>query len=55
MISIKQNIHHIEKFSFRFASLEKVRLTIKDLKNNKAACADIPLELLKQYAFVYEK
>ena len=42
IISIKQNIHHIEKFSFRFVTLEDVRLIIKDLKNIKAAGGDIP-------------
>ena len=47
IISIKQNIHHIEKFSFRFVTLEDVSLIIKDLKNNKAAGGDIPLKLLK--------
>ena len=30
-------MHHIEKCSFRFVTLEDVRLIIKDLKNNKAA------------------
>ena len=42
IISIKQNIHHIEKLSFRFVTLEDVRLIIKDLKNKKAAGGDIP-------------
>ena len=37
IITIKQNIHHTEKFSFRFLTLEDVRLIIKDLNNNKAA------------------
>ena len=55
IISIKQNIHHIEKCSFRFVTLEDVRLIIKDLKNNKAAGGDIPLKLLKEYDFTYEK
>ena len=41
IISIKQNIHHIEKFSFRFVT--DVRLIIKDLK------------LLKACHFTYEK
>ena len=52
IISIKQNIHHIEKFLF---SLEDVRLIIKDSKNNKAAGWDIPRKLLKEYDFTYEK
>ena len=52
-ISIKQNIQHIEKFSFRFVDLEDVRLMIKDLKNNNAASVDIPLKLLKECAFIY--
>ena len=52
-ISIKQNIHHIEKFSFRFVDLEDVRLMIKDLENNNAASVDIPLKLLKECAFTY--
>ena len=47
IISIKQNMHHIEKFLFRFVALEDVRLIIKDLKNNKAVGGDIPLKLLK--------
>ena len=55
IISIKQNIHHIEKFSFRFVTLEDVRLIIKDLKNNKAAGGDISLKLLKECDFTYEK
>ena len=55
IISIKQNIHHIEKFSFRFVTLEDVRLIIKDLKNNKAAGRDTPLKLLKECDFTYEK
>ena len=29
IIFIKQNIHHIEKFSFRFVTLEDARLIIK--------------------------
>ena len=41
IISMKQNIHHIEKFSFRFVT--DVRLIIKDLK------------LLKACHFTYEK
>ena len=55
IISIKQNIHHTEKFSFRFVTLEDVRLIIKDLKNNKAAGGDIPLTSLKECDFTYEK
>ena len=55
IISIKQNIHHIEKFSFRFVTLEDVRLIIKDLKNNKAAAGDILLKLLQECNFTYEK
>ena len=55
IISIKQNIHHIEKFSFRFVTLEDIRLIIKDLKTNKAAGGDIPLKLLKECDFTYEK
>ena len=55
IISIKENIHYIEKFSFRFVTLEDVRLIIKDLKNNKAAGGDIPLKLLKECDFTYEK
>ena len=34
---------------------EDVRLIIKDLKNNKAAGGDIPLKLLKECDFTYEK
>ena len=52
---MKQNIHHIEKFSFRFVALEDVRLITKDLKNNKAAGGDILLTLLKEYDFTHEK
>ena len=48
-------MHHIEKCSFRFVTLEDVRLIIKDLKNNKAAGGDIPLKLLKECDFTYEK
>ena len=55
IISIKQNIHHIEKFSFRFVTLEDVRLIIKDLRNNKAVGGDISLKLLKKCDFTYEK
>ena len=55
IISIKQNIHHIEKFSFRFFILEEVSSIIKDLKNNKAAGGDIPLKVLKECDFAYEK
>ena len=47
IIFTKQNIHHIEKFSFRFVTSKDVRLIIKDLKNNKAAGGDISLKLLK--------
>ena len=36
-------------------TLEDVRLIIKDLKNNKAADRDIPLKLLKECGFTYEK
>ena len=36
-------------------TLEDVRLIIKDLKNNKAAGGDIPLKLLKECDFTYEK
>ena len=53
MLSIKQNMHRIEKFSFRFVTLEEVRLIIKDLKTNKAAGGDIPLKLLKKCDFTY--
>ena len=35
--------------------LEDVTLIIKDLKNNKAAGGDIPLKLLKECDFTYEK
>ena len=56
IISIKQNLRHIEKFSFRFVTLEDAsRLIIKDLKNNKAAAGDISLKLLKECEFSYEK
>ena len=48
-------MYHIEKCSFRFVTLEDVRLIIKDLKNNKAAGGDIPLKLLKECDFTYEK
>ena len=54
IISIKQHIPHIDKFSFRFVTLEDVRL-INDLKNNKAAGGDIPLKLLKECDCTYEK
>ena len=36
-------------------TLEDVRLIIKDMKNNKAAGGDIPLKLLKECDFTYEK
>ena len=55
IISIKQNIHYIEKFSFRFVSLEGVRLIIKTWTINKAAGGDIPLKLLKECDFTYDK
>ena len=48
-------MHHIEKFSFRFVTLEDVRLIINDLKNNEAAGGNIPLKLLKECDFTYEK
>ena len=54
IISIKQNLRHIEKFSFRFITLEDARLISKDLKNNKVAGGDIFLELLKEYEFTHE-
>ena len=54
-MSIKQNIRHIEKLSFRFVTLEDVRLIIKDLKNNKAAGGDIPPKLLKECDFTCGK
>ena len=53
--SIKQNIHLIEKFSFRFVTLQDIRLIIKDLKNNKAVDEDIPLNLLRECDFTYKK
>ena len=36
-------------------TLEDVRLITKDLKNGKAAGGDIPLKLLKECEFAYEK
>ena len=54
-MTIKQNLRHIEKFPFRFVTLEDVRLRIKDLKNNNAAGGNIPLKLLKECDFTYEK
>ena len=48
-------MHHIEKFSFRFVPLEDARLMINDLKNNEAAGGNIPLKLLKECDFTYEK
>ena len=36
-------------------TLKDVRLIIKTLKNNKAVGWDIPLKLLKQSHFIYEK
>ena len=36
-------------------TLGDIRLIIKDLKNNKAAGGDIPLKLLKECDFTYEK
>ena len=47
-------MYHIEKCSFRFVTLEDVRLIIKDLKNNKAAGGDIRLKLLKECDFTYD-
>ena len=35
--------------------MEDVRLLIKDLKNKRAAGGDIPLKLLKECDFTYEK
>ena len=35
--------------------MEDVRLIIKDLKNNKAAGGNIPMKLLKECDFSYEK
>ena len=56
IISIKQNIRHIEKFSCRFVTLEDAsRLIIKYLKNNKETASDISLKLLKEYEFSYTK
>ena len=55
IISIKQNLRHVEKFSFRFVPLEDARLIIKDLKNNKAARGDISLKLLKECVSAYKK
>ena len=56
IISIKQNIRHIEKFSCRFVTLEDAsRLIIKYLKNNKETARDISLKLLKEYEFSYTK
>ena len=48
-------MRHIEKFSFRFATLEDLRLIIKDLKNSNATGGDIPLKLLKECNFINEK
>ena len=36
-------------------TLKNVRFIIKDLKNNKGAGGDIPLKLLKECEFTYEK
>ena len=36
-------------------TLEDVRLIIKDLKNNKAACGNISLKLLEECDITYEK
>ena len=55
IISIKQDIRHIEKFPFRYVTLKDARLIIKILKNDKAAGWDIPLKLLKESRFIYEK
>ena len=46
IISIKQNIHHIWKFSYRFITLEDVRLIIKDFQL---------LEKSKYYSYTQEK
>ena len=54
-ISVKQNINHTEKFLFRLVTLEDIKLIIKDLKNYKAASRDIPLKLLTECDFAYEK
>ena len=48
-------ICHIEKFSFRFVTLEDSTSIIKDLKNNQAAGGDTLLKLLKECDFTYEQ
>ena len=51
--SIKQNLRHTDKFSFRLVILD--RLITKELNNNKAAGGDIPRKLLKECDFTYEE
>ena len=42
-------------FSFKVISEEEVENAIKDLPIKKSISGDIPIKILKQYAFIYSK
>ena len=52
--NIKKKYKNIKKFSFRPVTTDEVKKVIKDLKTNKSAGGEIPIQILKESEYTFE-
>ena len=52
--NIKKKYKNIKKISFRPVTTDEVKKVIKDLKTNKSAVGEIPVQILKESEFTFE-
>ena len=51
--NIKAKFNSVRIFSFQLVSVDDVQTVIRDLKNNKSAGGEIPIEILKESEFTF--
>ena len=51
--NIKAKFNRFRIFSFQSVSVDDVKTVIRDLKNNKCACGEIPIQILKEREFTF--
>ena len=52
---IKNKIKIAKSFNFVPVTIDEIKIIIRDLKTNKASAGEIPLKLLKESNFIFEK